>query len=95
MAVFFIVYGVTAGVYTGTWFYGKRKLLSTIIPALIATTTTVVMYIGEMVMMNWNLYRFGKGLLFDAIGACPLAPVDFAVIIAAGVITNFILLLIR
>jgi hypothetical protein len=53
------------------------------------------MYIGEMVMMNWNLYRFGEGLLFDPIGACPFAPVDFAVIIATGVITYLLLWLIR
>ncbi|MCL1791639.1 MAG: hypothetical protein FWG40_09900 [Peptococcaceae bacterium] len=95
MATFFIVYGVTAGVYTGTWFYGKRRLLSTILPAFIATAITVVMYIGEMMMMKWNLYRFGEGLVFDSIGACPLAPVDFAVILAAGVITYYVLLLIR
>lgn len=95
MIVFFLVFGITAGIYTGTWLYGKRKLFSIIIPAFIATVTTIVMYIGEMVMMNWNLYRFGKGLLFDPIGACPLAPVDFAVIIAAGVITYLLLWLIR
>jgi hypothetical protein len=95
MTVFFLVFGITAGVYTGTWFYGKRNLFSIIIPAFIAALTTVVMYIGEMVMMNWNLYRFGEGLLFDPIGACPLAPVDFAIIVASGVITYFILLLIK
>ena len=95
MAVFFIVFGVTAGVYTGTWLYGKRRLLSAIIPSFIAIATTVVMYIGEMVMMQWNLYRFGEGVIFDPIGACPLAPVDIAVILASGAITYFILLLIR
>jgi hypothetical protein len=95
MAVFFIVLGVTAGVYAGTWFYGKRKLFSFIIPAFIATATTIVMHVGEMVMMQWKLYRFGEGVLFDPIGACPLAPVDLSVITAAGIITYFILLLIR
>ena len=92
MTAFFLVFGITAGVYTGTWLYGKRKLFSIIIPAFIAAVTTIVMYIGEMVMMNWNLYRFGEGLLFDPIGICPLAPVDFAVIMAVGIITYFILL---
>lgn len=95
MTVFFLVFGITAGIYTGTWLYGKRKLFSIIIPAFIATITTIVMYIGEMVMMNWNLYRFGEGLLFDPIGACPFAPVDFAVIIATGVITYLLLRFIR
>jgi len=95
MTIFFLVFGITAGVYMGTWLYSKRKLFSIIIPAFIATVTTVAMYIGEMVMMNWNLYRFGEGVLFDPIGVCPLAPVDFATIVASGVITYFLLLLIR
>ena len=95
MTVFFLVFGITAGVYTGTWFYGKRKLFSIIIPAFIATAITVVMYIGEMLMMNWNLYRFGEGMLFDPVGVCPLAPIDLAVILASGAITYLILSLIR
>lgn len=95
MTVFFLVFGITAGVYTGTWLYGKRRLFSMIIPAFIASATTVVMYIGEMVMMNRNLYRFGEGVLFDPIGACPLAPIDLAVILASGAVTFLILSLIR
>jgi hypothetical protein len=94
MTVFFLAFGITAGVYTGTWLYGKKRLISAVIPTFTAIVVTIVMYIGEMVMMNWNLYRFGEGVLFDPIGACPLAPVDFAVIVASGVITCFILLLI-
>jgi len=95
MTVFFLIFGITAGVYTGTWLYGKRKLFSVIIPAFIAAFTTVAMYLGEMVMMNRNLYRFGEGVIFDSLGACPLAPVDVAVIAASGVITYVILLAIR
>jgi len=95
MTVFFLVFGITAGVYGGTWLYGQRKLLAVTVPAIIAMTTTTAMYIGEMVMMNWNLYRFGNGLLFDPIGVCPLAPVDFLVIAASGVITYFTLDLMR
>ena len=95
MTVFFLAFGITVGVYTGTWLYGKRKLLSMIIPAFTALIITVVMYIGEMVMMNWNLYRFGEGVLFDPIGVCPLAPVDLLVIAFSGIITYLILLVIR
>ena len=94
MALFFVVYGVTAGVYSGTWLYGKRKLVSMIIPAFIATATTVIMYIGEMVMMDWNLYRFGEGVLFDPIGTFLLAPIDCMIVLVSGAITYLILSLI-
>jgi hypothetical protein len=95
MTVFFLVFGITAGIYTGTWLYGKRKLFSMIIPAFIATATTIAMYIGEMVMMNWNLYRFGEGVIFNPIGTCPLAAVDILVIVSSGIITYFTLFFIR
>ncbi|MCL1914968.1 MAG: hypothetical protein FWG10_14145 [Eubacteriaceae bacterium] len=95
MAVFFIVFGMTAGVYAGTWLYGKPKLFSMVIPSFIATAATVVMYIGEMVMMDWNLYRFGEGLLFGPVGASPLAPIDFEVILVSGAVTYLVLFLIR
>jgi len=95
MTVFFLIFGFTAGVYTGTCLYGKRKLFSSVIPSVVAVIVTVAMYIGEMVMMDWNLYRFGTGVIFDPIGACPLAPIDFAVILLSGVFTYIILHLVR
>jgi len=95
MTIFFLVFGITAGVYTGTWLYGKRKLFSIIVPSTVAIIITIAMYIGEMVMMNWNLYRFGEGVIFEPIGAFPLAPVDIAVIILSGIITYCTLFLIR
>jgi len=96
MIVFFLIFGITAGVYTGTWLYGKRKLLSIIIPSVIAMLVTVVMYIGEMVMLGWNLFRYGRGLfVFNSIGSCPLAPIDFVVIALSGIITCFVLHIIR
>jgi hypothetical protein len=95
MTIFFLIFGITAGVYTGTWLYGKRKLFSMIIPSIVATVITIAMYTGEMVMMNWNLYRFGEGVIFKPIGACPLALVDILVIILSGAITYITLLSIR
>lgn len=44
MSLFFIVFGVTSGVYFGCIFYKKRMLLSVLIPAFVSMTTTVVMY---------------------------------------------------
>jgi len=95
MAVFFLLFGIIVGVYTGTLLYGRRKLFSVLIPSIAASIVTVFMYIGEMVMMGWNLYRFGVGFLFNPIGACPLALIDFLIIALLGVITYWILFLIR
>jgi len=96
MIIFFLIFGITAGVYSGTWLYGKKKLLSLVIPCITAMVVTVVMYIGEMVMLGWDLFRYGRGLfIFNPIGACPLAPIDFAVIILSGASTYLILLLMQ
>ena len=92
MIVFFLVFGVTAGVYTGTWLYGKRKRMSIVIPSVFAAAITVVVYIGEMVMLDWDLFRYGRAsFVFNAIGFCPLAPIDFAVILSSGAITYLLL----
>lgn len=49
MAIFFIVFGITVGVYVGCIFYGKKKLLSVVVPAIASAITTAVMYIGGMI----------------------------------------------
>ena len=91
MIIFFLIFGITAGVYTGTWLYGKKKWLSIVIPSVVAMALTVVMYIGEMVMLGWSLFRYGKEMfIFSPIGSCPLAPIDFVVILLSGAITYLI-----
>jgi len=95
MTVFFVMFGVTAGVYSGTLLYEKRKLLSIFIPSVSAMFITVVMYIGEMVMMDQNLFRRGNGFLFSPIGALPLSAFDIVTIFISGIITYFILTAIR
>ena len=95
MTVFFLSFGVSAGVYAGTWLYGKRPLFSAVLPSVTAIIVTVAMYVGEMVMMKWNLYRLGEGFFFNPLGACPLAVVDLLIIALSGAITYLILVLIR
>ena len=95
MSVFFIIFGLTAGVYAGSLTYFKKPLLSRIVPALIAAFTTIVMYIGELVLTGGVLFKFGNGFFFEPAGSCPFAPVDFMVIILSGAITYLILFLIR
>lgn len=90
MAVYFILLGVTVGVFTGSFLLGKRKLLSLVIPSVTAMVMTLLMYIGEMILLNWHLYSFGEGFLFEGIKGIILAPVDILIILASGCITALI-----
>ena len=87
MALFFIVFGITMGIYTGSFLIGKKKLFSVTIPSIAAAFTTLVMYIGEMFLLSGNLYRFGEGFFFDALPYIVLAPVDILIIISSYVLT--------
>jgi len=95
MTVFFLIFGINAGVYTGTWLYEKPKLFSRIIPSIISMVITIIMYIGEMVMMGWDLFRFGSGFMFDRLGFIPLSLIDILIIILSGIATYFILTIIK
>ena len=89
MAVFFILLGVTAGVFVGSLLLGKRKLISIWIPSVVASVMAVIMYIGEMILLNGHLYNFGTGVIFDSIPGIVFAPIDLIIIVATGLI-NFI-----
>ncbi len=90
MAVFFALLGITVGVFAASFTLGKKKPLSHLLPTVTAVSVTVLMYIGEMILLHGNLYRFGKGFFFEGLGALVLAPADILVIIASGVITLLI-----
>lgn len=90
MMVFFVLLGVTVGVFASSFTLGKSQKLSILLPTAISAATVLAMYIGEMILLNGNLYRFGSGALFDAMGALVLAPVDLFVILVSGSITALI-----
>ena len=92
---FFLVFGITGGTYCGTILYGKSKPLSLILPSVAASAVTMLMYVGEMVMMDGTLYKRGQGAFFSPIGALPLSLFDILVVILAGVITFLILTMIK
>lgn len=94
MAVFFALLGVTMGVFVGSLTLNKRRALATLLPAATAALITVAMYVGEMFLLNGNLYRFGEGFFFDGIPGIVLAPVDVLVVIASGGITYLLMRLI-
>lgn len=87
MAVFFALFGVCLGVFVGSFMLGKNRALSMALPAAVSALATLAMYIGEMILLNGNLYRFGTGFFFEKLGAIVLAPIDLVIILASAAFT--------
>ncbi len=90
MAVFFILLGVTVGIYAGSFLLGKKTGISVVVPAVLSSLMTLIMYVGEMILLDGNLYRFGNGFFFEEISSLVLAPVDIIIIIISGCVTALI-----
>lgn len=90
MSAFFVLFGVTVGIYVASFTLNKKPLLSVWLPSISAAIVTLVMYIGEMILLSGHLYRFGDGFFFAGIPGIVLAPVDLVVIIASGVVAAII-----
>ncbi len=90
MTAFFIIFGMVGGIYVGSFTVGKRKLLSVWVPAVVASALTLVMYIGELILLHGHLYIFGDGLLFSSIPGIVLSPVDILIILASGGLTALV-----
>lgn len=86
MAVFFILMGVTVGVFVGSFLLDKKKA-AIWVSAATATVITLMMYIGEMILLHGNLYLLGRGFFFRPIPGIILAPVDILIILLSGGIT--------
>ena len=84
MSLFFVVFGITVGIYVGSLLIDKKKMLSVLLPSILASVATLLMYFGEMILLSGNLYRFGSGFLFDGLKGIILAPIDILIIIATG-----------
>lgn len=95
MCVFFVLFGVTVGIYAVSFTLGKKKGLSIELPSALASLTTLLMYIGEMILLDGHLYRFGKGFFFQEISHIVLAPIDILIILCAGGVTACIALLVQ
>lgn len=87
MTAFFIIFGVTMGCLTGSYTLGKRKAWSVFLPALVSSLTTLLMYIGEMILLSGHLYCFGTGFFFQGLPVIVLAPVDICIILLPGCIS--------
>jgi hypothetical protein len=91
MSFFFIIFGVTSGTYCGSILSGRGRMLSVLLPAAAASLTTLVMYIGELVLMGGALFKYGSGLLFEPVSPLPLSLVDIAIILFSGLVTYYIM----
>lgn len=95
MTVFFILLGVTVGVFLGSFLLGKRKLVSIWIPAISSSVMTLLMYIAEMFLLNGHLYSFGSGFIFESLPGIVFAPIDLLVILLSGCITALVFALLN
>lgn len=95
MTVFFVLFGVTVGVFVGSFLLGKRKFVSIWIPSIVASVMTFLMYIGEMILLNGHLYSFGTGFMFDSVPGIVFAPIDLLIILAAACINALIFTLLN
>lgn len=90
MTIFFVLLGITVGVFVGSLLLGKGKLVSIWIPSIVASAMTLLMYLGEMFLLNGHLYSFGTGFVFESIPGIIFAPMDIIIVFTSG-LTNFII----
>lgn len=57
---------------------------------MIASVMTLLMYIGEMILLNGHLYSLGSGFVFNGLPGIVFAPIDLLVILSSGCITALV-----
>jgi hypothetical protein len=95
MSIFFITFGIVAGVYFGCLFYGKRPLLAVVFPSVVSAFFVLTMYGGELVLTGGKLFKFGTSFLFQPCLGLPFSFADYVVLALTGVLTYAILRLIQ
>lgn len=88
---FFLLLGITVGVYVGSLLIGRKRGLMIGLSTAAASCVTLLMYVGEMILLSGHVYRFGTGFLFRPLSPLALAPIDLIIILGAGGITAGIL----
>lgn len=95
MSVFFVLFGLTTGVFVGSFLLGKPKTVSVAFPGITASLVSLAMYAGELILLDGHLYRFGEGVLFDGLPLIVLAPIDLLIVLCSGLITGLICFLLN
>lgn len=89
MTVFFLVFGITVGIYVSSFTSNRGFVLSLVLPSVSASIVTLVMYIGEMILLGGKLYKFGNGIFFQSIPVIVFSVFDILVVILSGMIAAF------
>ncbi len=84
MSVFFIILGVTVGIFVGSFLLGEKKRRVILISTIASALMTLLMYIGEMILLHGHLYQYGTGSFFNSLPIIVLAPVDICIILLSG-----------
>ena len=87
MTLFFLLFGITAGIFTGSLLLEKGRLRRIRLSALAASEMTLVMYVGELILLHGHLYSLGEGFLFKGLPGIVLSPFDLMTVLASGLIT--------
>ena len=95
MTVFFLLFGISVGVFVGSFLLETRKTFSVLIPSVVSAVMTLLMYMGEMILLNGHLYQLGTGFFFENIPGIVFAPIDLLVIVVSGCITAWIFILLN
>lgn len=84
MSLFFILLGVTTGIFVGSFLIGRGKSATVWISAVVSGLMTLLMYVGEMILLHGHLYQYGTGFFFHPLPAIVLAPIDICVVLISG-----------
>ncbi len=95
MSAFFILMGLTAGIFSGSLLLNHKNAILLWIPAIVSASVTLLMYIGEMILLHGHLYRFGSGFFFDGLPSIVLAPIDLLVILVSGFLIYLLMRVLR
>ncbi len=95
MTVFFIVFGLTSGILHASFAVGKGKLCSSVLPSVTSAITVVLMYLGELILLDGKLYRYGAGVFFEPMGRIAFSPCDIVIVISAFLLCYLILYLVE
>lgn len=92
---YFVVLGLTSGVYLAGFLTGRNSFVSVWLPTIGAFLATSAMYYGEYRLLNGVLYRFGYSQFFQPLPYTVVAPADIMVILTSGGLTALVVGLIH
>ncbi len=87
MSAFFVILGVNAAIFAGSFLLTKPKKYAIGVPVALSVIVTLLMYLGETLLLSGNLYRFGRGRFFESCMGLALAPVDILIVCVSGCVS--------